>query len=57
MPRKTQTIPEGQRKRPHVRLTLDPRAVEILKALPRRTASDYVSQLILDDQPLGTDEP
>jgi hypothetical protein len=49
MPRKTQRIPEGQRKRPHVRLTLDPRAAQILRDLPPRTASEYVSQLILDD--------
>jgi hypothetical protein len=49
MPRKTQNIPEGQRGTVKVQLRLDPRAAEILRALPPRTASDYVSQLILDD--------
>lgn len=46
--RKTQRIPSSQRKRKEIKLTLDPRAWEVLKSLKRGLASNIVSELVLD---------
>lgn len=44
----TQRIPNSQRKRPQVKLTLDPEAHRILKEM-KGDASDHVSRLVIRD--------